>query len=69
MPEQMYVVTWECLSCGEEHSFRHILPEGGDWPNKFEDLECKNRGCGQVQDVPFRKCRVEPFVFSSGASG
>ena len=67
MPEQVYVVTWECLSCGQEHAFRYTLPEDGEWPNKFEDLECKNLDCCQVQDVPFRKCHVEPFVLSTGA--
>lgn len=69
MPEQVYVVRWECMSCGEEHSFRHVLPELGEWPNKFEDLECSNPDCGHVQEVPFRKCRVEPFTLSSSTSG
>ncbi len=69
MAEQVYVVKWECISCGQEHSFRYTLPELGDWPNKFEDLACANADCGQVQEVPFRKCRVEPFTLSSGAAG
>ncbi len=69
MAEQVYVVTWECLSCGQEHCFRYTLTELGDWPNKFEDLACANPDCGHVQEVAFRKCRVEPFTLSSGAGG
>ncbi len=66
MPEQVYIVRWECISCGQEHAFRYTLPELGDWPNKFENLECENEDCRQVQEVPFRKCTVEPFTLSSG---
>jgi len=64
MPEQLYTVTWECISCGHEHSFRYTLMEEGAWPNKFE-LDCENPDCGQSQDVPFRKCTVEPFELGS----
>jgi len=66
MAEQLYVVTWECISCGHEHSFRHTVADEL-WPNKFE-LECANPGCGQAQDVPFRKCTVEPFRLTSAGA-
>ncbi|HVZ60514.1 MAG TPA: hypothetical protein VG892_06970 [Terriglobales bacterium] len=60
MPEQLYTVTWGCISCDQEHSFRHAVSDD-IWPNKFE-LQCQNPECGQEQDVPFRKCTVEPFT-------
>jgi len=66
MSEQLYIVKWECISCGQEHSFRYTLPEHGEWPNKFE-LECGNQDCRQEQDVPFRRCEVELFTLSSEA--
>lgn len=68
MADQIFTVTWECISCFQEHSFRYILPAHGEWPNKFEDLTCENSDCGQTQDVPFRKCSVEPYSLSSSAS-
>ena len=64
MAQELYTVTWECISCGQEHSFRHTVMDD-IWPNKFE-LECENPDCGQSQDVPFRKCTVEPFTLTSG---
>jgi len=36
------------------------LNEEDGWPNKFEDLQCENEECGQVQDVPFRACTATP---------
>lgn len=65
MTEQVYIVRWECISCGQEHAFRHTLSEFADWPNKFEDLRCENEECGQLQEVPFRKCTVEPFTLEN----
>jgi len=52
---QVYLVEWECGSCGERHSFRHSVNQDDGWPNKFE-LTCENADCGQEQDVPFRAC-------------
>jgi hypothetical protein len=63
MAQQLYTVTWECMSCGREHSFRHTVSDD-IWPNKFE-LECENPDCGHAQDVPFRTCTVEPFTLAS----
>lgn len=54
-----YRVRWHCISCGQEHSFLHTLGEFDDWPNKFEDLKCENRECGQRQDVRFAASTVE----------
>ena len=65
MAEQVYVVKWECISCGQEHAFRYTLADG-EWPNKFE-LECENPDCLHRQDVPFRRCEVEPFTLASEA--
>jgi hypothetical protein len=62
MAEQLYTVTWECISCGQEHSFRHAVADE-TWPNKFE-LECENPECTHSQDVPFRRCTIEPFILS-----
>ena len=56
----VYLVQWECLSCGHAHSFRHSISEDDGWPNKFE-LTCENSDCGQEQDVPFRACTVTPI--------
>jgi len=56
---QIYLVEWECVSCGDRHSFRHSINEADGWPNKFE-LTCGNADCGQEQDVPFRACTVTP---------
>jgi hypothetical protein len=53
---QVYLFEWECPSCGGKHSFRRGLNEEDGWPNKFEDLQCENKECGQVQDVPLRAC-------------
>jgi hypothetical protein len=57
---QVFLVEWECGSCGERHSFRHSINEDDGWPNKFE-LTCENAECGQEQDVPFRDCTVTPI--------
>jgi rubredoxin len=57
---QAYLVEWECPSCGRKQSFRRVVSEEDGWPNKFEDLQCKNEDCGQVQDVPFRVCTATP---------
>jgi hypothetical protein len=54
---QVYVVEWECASCGRQHSFRYGLNQQDGWPNKFE-LTCQNVECGQEQDVPFRRCTI-----------
>ncbi len=54
---QVYLVEWQCISCGRQHTFRHGLDELGSWPNKFE-LQCENAECGQSQDVPFRACTI-----------
>jgi hypothetical protein len=56
---QVYTVEWECISCGQRHSFRYSLNELDGWPNKFE-LACENEDCGQEQDVPVRRCEVTP---------
>lgn len=40
--------------------FRRGFNEEDGWPNKFDDLECENSECGQVQDVPFRACTLTP---------
>jgi len=61
MPERVFLITWNCISCGTSHSFRRALGEFDDWPNKFEDMECGNPDCGQVQDVRFTHCAVEPL--------
>lgn len=61
MSERIYTVTWECLSCGREHSFRYALKEFGDWPNRFGGLVCENEDCGRVQEIPSRKMTIEPF--------
>jgi hypothetical protein len=58
---QVYLIAWECPSCGWKQSFRRGLNEEDGWPNKFEDLQCKNEECGRVQDVPFRACRATPI--------
>ena len=55
---QIYKVQWECVSCGQKHSFRRGLNEDDGWPNKFDDLVCDNAECGQEQDVAFRACNV-----------
>jgi hypothetical protein len=54
---QVFLVEWECGSCGQKHSFRHAIQDEDVWPNKFE-LSCENSDCGQEQDVPFRACTV-----------
>jgi hypothetical protein len=54
---RVFLVKWECGSCGQIHSFRHGVNEGDGWPNKFE-LTCTNLECGLEQDVPFRACTV-----------
>jgi hypothetical protein len=61
MNEAVYTVTWECISCSQEHSFRYTPRSDDDWPNKFE-FTCTNPECGQQQDVPFRHCTVEAFT-------
>jgi len=57
---QVFVVEWECKSCGEWHMFRHSINAEDGWPNKFE-LTCENAECKQAQDVPFRDCTVTPI--------
>jgi hypothetical protein len=57
---QVYLVEWECGSCGQIHSFRHSVDEDYGRPNKFE-LGCENPECRQEQDVPFRACTVTPI--------
>jgi hypothetical protein len=57
---EIYLVEWECISCGQKHSFRQILQGPDAWPNKFE-LTCENREYGQSQDVPLRACLVTPI--------
>lgn len=54
-----YRVNWQCISCSHEHAFTHMLGEFDDWPNKFEDHQCENPDCRQVQDVRFHACTVE----------
>jgi hypothetical protein len=56
---QVYTVKWECVSCGQSHTFRYGLNEEDGWPNKFE-LTCENEECGQIQDVSFQSCTVVP---------
>ncbi|MDA2913835.1 hypothetical protein MYX77_07750 [Acidobacteriia bacterium AH_259_A11_L15] len=46
------------MSCSHTHTFRHVLGEFDDWPNKFEDMKCENEDCGHVQDVRFQSCTV-----------
>ena len=55
---RLYNVEWSCKLCGHLQSFRHGLSEMDDWPNKFEDMECENQDCGQIQDVPTRSCTI-----------
>ena len=57
---QVYQIEWECANCGRRQTFRRGLNEEDWWPNKFEDLECENTDCHQVQDVVFRGCVVSP---------
>ena len=57
----VYLVEWECVSCGKKHSFRQGVQDEDGWPNKFE-LTCDNPDCGQEQDVPFRSCTVTPII-------
>lgn len=57
---QVYEVEWECPSCGRRQMFRWGINQDDSWPNKFDDLECENSECGQVQDVPFRACTTTP---------
>ncbi len=57
---QVYVVEWECLSCGFKHSFRRGVTDEDGWPNKFE-LVCDNPECSQEQDVPLQACTVTPL--------
>lgn len=54
---QGYRVEWECISCGQQHSFRYGIDSEDTWPNKFE-VTCENPECGQTQDVPMRKCVI-----------
>ncbi len=55
---RLYNVDWSCKLCGQSHSFQHQLSEMDEWPNKFEDMECENPDCTQVQDVPMRSCTI-----------
>ena len=64
---QVYLVGWECASCRWKHSFRRGFNEQDGWPNKFEDLQCEDDECDQVQDVPFRACTVTPVEGTEGA--
>jgi hypothetical protein len=57
---QVYQIEWECANCGQRQKFRRGINEEDGWPNKFEDLECENNDCRQVQDVPFRNCTDSP---------
>jgi hypothetical protein len=57
---QLYQIEWECAHCGHRQMFRRGFVEEGGWPNKFEDLECANGECHQVQDVAFHACAVTP---------
>ena len=61
---QVYLVEWECVSCGTKHSFRHAVQEENGWPNKFE-LTCGNSECGQEQDVPVRSCALTQIASES----
>jgi hypothetical protein len=57
---RVFLVTWECGWCGQKQSFRQSVNEDDGWPNKFE-LTCRNTGCEQQQDVPFRACAITPI--------
>ena len=54
----VYTVEWSCKLCGHPHSFLKEVPELDGWPNKFDDMQCENQDCGQIQDVPVRSCTL-----------
>ncbi|HKV41752.1 MAG TPA: hypothetical protein VJX67_21290 [Blastocatellia bacterium] len=63
-----YQVEWTCKLCGHQHQFRvqRNPSELDDWPNKFDDMACKNQECGMEQDVRTRDCTITEINLTQG---